>query len=243
MSSSAALSDSGHWIESRRPHTDALILQHVDLVRRIAYHMKRRIPRNIEVDDLIQTGMVGLLEAAQRYKSGNGASFASYATRRIRGAMLDSLRRSDSGSRSLRRSLRGIEGAKLRIERKTGEPAKAPAIAESVGMTLDNYFRAMHDLSQSSQISLDELSPGVESACAELRDDKAGPDEELERKELLRVVAAAIAGLPAFERIILVLYYDQDFLMREIGVRFTVSESRICQIHKRAIERLRAATQ
>jgi RNA polymerase sigma factor FliA len=243
MSSTAAVSNSDAWTKSHRPQADALILQHVDLVRRIAYHMKRRIPRNIEVDDLIQTGMVGLLEAAQRYKSDNGASFASYATRRIRGAMLDSLRRADSGSRSLRRRLRGIEGAKLRIEGKTGEPAKAPAIAESIGMTLENYFRAMHDFSQSTQISLDESSPGAESPCEDVRDGKAGPDEELEHGDLLRAVAEAIAALPFFERIILVLYYDQDFLMREIGVRFTVSESRICQIHKRAIERLRAATQ
>src|ERR1700722_10775839 len=122
---------------------EALILQHVDLVRRIAYHMMRHMPRSIEVNDLIQTGMVGLLEAAQRYECRNGSSFATYATRRIRGAILDSMRRSDWGPRSLRRRLRDTEGAKLGTERKPGARAKAPAIAESVGMTLDTYFRAM----------------------------------------------------------------------------------------------------
>jgi RNA polymerase sigma factor for flagellar operon FliA len=226
------------------PRKDELILQHIDLVRRIAYHMMRRMPNSIEVDDLIQTGMVGLLEAAQRYEIRAGSTFSAYATRRIRGAILDSLRRSDWGPRSLRRRLRDIDDAKLCIEQRTGEAAKARTIAESVGMTLDGYFRAMQYFSQSIHTSLDEPPPfGVGPHYADPSDGKAGPAEEMEQEELRSAIAAAIAALPETERVILLLYYDEEFLMREIGVKFAVSESRICQIHKRMIERLRAATQ
>jgi RNA polymerase sigma factor FliA len=224
--------------------SDALILQHLNLVRRIAHHMMRRMPHSIEVDDLIQAGMLGLLEAAQKYECRAGSTFSAYAVRRIRGAILDSLRRSDWGPRSLRRRLRDIDGAKLRIEQSTGEAAKPRTIAESVGMTLDGYFRAMQYFSQSIHTSLDGAPPySAGQAYPEPTDGKAGPAEELEQEELSRAIAAAIAALPQTERIILLLYYDQAFLMREIGVRFALSESRICQIHKRTIERLRAAMQ
>jgi RNA polymerase sigma factor for flagellar operon FliA len=222
---------------------DTLILEHVDLVRRIAYHMMRRMPHSIEVDDLIQTGMVGLLEAAQRYECRAGSTFPAYATRRIRGAILDSLRRSDWGPRSLRRRLRDIDDAKLCIEQRTGEAATARTIAESAGMTLDGYFRAMQYFSQSIHISLDEPPAGAGQAYVDPADGKAGPVEEMEQDEARCAIAAAIAALPETERVVLLLYYDEEFLMREIGARFAVSESRICQIHKRMIERLRAATQ
>ena len=245
MSMSAAAIESEVW--SGPPtlqRKDALILQHVDLVRRIAYHMMRRMPNSIEVDDLIQTGMVGLLEAAQRYEWRAGSTFSAYATRRIRGAILDSLRRSDWGPRSLRRRLRDIDDAKLCIEQRTGEAAKARTIAESVGMTLDAYFRAMQYFSQSIHMSLDEPPAFADGqAFADPTDGKAGPAEEMEQDEARCAIAAAIAALPETERVILLLYYDEEFLMREIGVRFAVSESRICQIHKRLIARLRAATQ
>jgi RNA polymerase sigma factor FliA len=245
MSMSAAAIESEAWPGPPTLHRkDALILQHVDLVRRIAYHMMRRMPHSIDVEDLIQTGMVGLLEAAQRYECRAGSTFSAYATRRIRGAILDSLRRSDWGPRSLRRRLRDIDDAKLCIEQRTGEAAKARTIAESVGMTLDAYFRAMQYFSQSIHMSLDEPPPvGVGQAFADPTDGKADPAEEMEQEEVRCAIAAAIAALPETERVILLLYYDEEFLMREIGLRFAVSESRICQIHKRMIERLRAATQ
>jgi RNA polymerase sigma factor for flagellar operon FliA len=242
---SAAAIESEAWpAPPTLPRMDALILQHIDLVRRIAYHMMRRMPHSIEVEDLIQTGMVGLLEAAQRYECRAGSTFSAYATRRIRGAILDSLRRSDWGPRSLRRQLRDIDDAKFCIEQRTGETAKARTIAESAGMTLDAYFRAIQYFSQSIHISLDEPpSFGVGQAFADPTDGKAGPAEEMEQEEAQCAIAAAIAALPETERVILLLYYDEEFLMREIGIRFAVSESRICQIHKRMIERLRAATQ
>jgi RNA polymerase sigma factor FliA len=219
-----------------------LALQHVELVRRIATQMVRRIPRSIEVDDLIQTGMVGLLEAVARHDCRNDASFAAFATRRIRGAMIDSLRRCDWGSRELRRRLRDIGDARQRIEGRTGKAAKSQAIADSLGMTLKRYFRALQADSQAVQTSIEMVPPrGTAGDSAEWPDGKLGPPEALEQAEIVRAIAAAIAALPAQERSILLLYYGRELLMRDIGIRFAISESRICQIHKRGIERVRAA--
>jgi RNA polymerase sigma factor FliA len=226
------------------PAPSALVLRHLDLVRQIAAQMARRIPKSVDEDDLIQTGMVGLLEAAQRYECRNTSSFTTYATPRIRGAMLDSLRRCDWGPRSLRRQLRNIDDAKHCIESKTGAAAKAPAIAAYVGMTLDCYFRALQADNQAMQTSVEATAaPGVEGECARCTDGKLGPPEELEHAEIARAIAAAIGTLPEQERAILALYYGRELLMREIGIRFAVSESRICQIHKRGIEHVRAALQ
>jgi RNA polymerase sigma factor for flagellar operon FliA len=222
----------------------AMVLRHTGLVRQIAQHMRRRMPDNIDLDDLIQTGMVGLLEAVQRYEGRKGSSFVTYAMRRIRGAILDAARRSDWSPRSLRRRLRDIEGAKRRLELQTGAAPTAAAIAEAVGITLDQYYRALRDFTASVQLSLDEPLPaeGGRAAWAEPADDHPGPAEAFEREEVLHAMTAAIDALPDHERAILLLYYGEEYLMREIGASLDVSESRICQIHKRTIERLRAAT-
>jgi RNA polymerase sigma factor for flagellar operon FliA len=222
----------------------AMVLQHTDLVRRIAHHMRRRMPGNIDLDDLFQTGMVGLLEAVQRFEGRKGSSFVPYATRRIRGAILDAARRSDWSPRSLRRRLRDIEGAKRRLELKTGNSPTAAAIAEAVGITLNQYYRAMRDFNASIQLSLDEPMPAEgRRGWVEPADDNPGPAEAVEREEVLHAMTGAIDALPEHERAVLLMYYGEECLMREIGATFAVSESRICQIHKRTIERLRAATQ
>jgi RNA polymerase sigma factor for flagellar operon FliA len=223
--------------------TEALVLRHADLVRRIARQMRRRMPGNVELDDVIQSGMVGLLEAAQRYEGRKGSSFVSYAMRRIRGAMLDASRRSDWSPRSLRRRLRDIEAAKRRLELRTGDARSACAVAEAAGITLDQYYRAMRDFSASVQLSLDEPLPADgRRKWLEPADENPGPAEDAEREEVLRRMTTALDALPDHERAILLLYYGEELLMREIGVALAVSESRICQIHKRSINRLRAAT-
>jgi RNA polymerase sigma factor for flagellar operon FliA len=222
----------------------AMVLRHTDLVRRIAEHMRRRMPGSIDLDDLIQTGMVGLLEAVQRYEGRKGSSFVAYAMRRIRGAILDAARRSDWSPRSLRRRLRDIEAARRGLELKTGDAPTAAAVAAAVGITLEQYFRALRDFSASVQLSLDEPLPAEGGrAWVEPADDNPGPAEAAEREEVLHAMTAAIEALPEHEREVLLMYYGEEYLMREIGATFAVSESRICQIHKRTIERLRAATQ
>jgi RNA polymerase sigma factor for flagellar operon FliA len=222
----------------------ALVLRHTDLVRRIAQRMRKSMPDNIDIDDLIQSGMVGLLEAVQRYESRKGSSFVSFAMRRIRGAILDAARRSDWSPRSLRRRLRDIEAARRRLELLTGDSPTAAAIAVAAGITLDQYHRDMRDFSVSVQVSLDEPMPVEEDdrSWAEPADDNPGPAEAVEREEVWHAMTTAIDALPEHEREILLLYYGEEYLMREIGATLDVSESRICQIHKRTIERLRVAT-
>jgi RNA polymerase sigma factor for flagellar operon FliA len=222
----------------RTPAMPALVVEHLDLVRRIAAQMLRRLPSSVEFDDLVQSGTVGLMEAAVRYECRNGSTFATFATQRIRGAMIDSLRRSDWGSRSLRRRLRDIADARQRLESRTGSAAKAPAIAASLGMTLKCYFGALQADNQAAQISTDAL---LGERSVETADGKLGLSETLEQAEMLRAIAAAIDTLTVRDRVILLLYYDREVLMRDIGIQFALSESRICQILKRTIERLRVA--
>jgi RNA polymerase sigma factor for flagellar operon FliA len=224
----------------------ALVLDHDHLVRRMAHLYVRRLPANIELDDLIQAGMVGLLEAAQRYSGSEiapFATFATFATHRIRGAMVDSLRDSDWSPRSLRRRLRDIEGAHRRIELATCGAATPPAIAEALGVPLEIYYRALRDSNLAQVASLDE--PGhadTGGMFPEPVDGSPRPDEALEHEEAIQALVAAIDALPPLERTILRLYYEQDYLMREIGAAVDLSESRVCQLHKRLLERLRIAT-
>jgi RNA polymerase sigma factor for flagellar operon FliA len=224
----------------------ALVLDHDHLVRRIAHHFVRRMPAHIELDDLIQAGQVGLLEAARRYggrETAPVATFATFATHRIRGAIVDSLRDSDWSPRSLHRRVRDIEGAHRRIEFTTCRAATAPAIAEALGIPLDTYHRTLRDSNVARFVSLNE--PHVSDAGGletEPVDGNPRPDEALEAEEALQALLAGIDQLPPLERAILKLYYERDQVMREIGAALALSESRICQIHKRILRRLKVAT-
>jgi RNA polymerase sigma factor FliA len=221
---------------------EALVMRHLHLVSAIAYQMARRMPSRVEVDDLVQDGTVGLLQAAQRYEGRRGSSFSSYASRRIRGAIIDGSRRSDWCSRSLRRRIKAIEAARRRLECETGEAGRASAIAAEVGITLDEYHSTMRDFSAAAQISLD--APEFRADTVQRADPAYGGDsaeEELEREEILRVLLAKIDALPHLERTIFSLYHEQDYLMREIGAILALSESRVSQLHTRTIARLRSA--
>jgi RNA polymerase sigma factor for flagellar operon FliA len=221
---------------------ETLVLRHAKLVKRIAHDFLRRMPPHVDVNDLIQAGMVGLLEAVQRYDGRENASFETFATFRIRGAILDLSRKDDWTPRSLRRRLRDVARAKLQIELKTGAAPKARKIAEALGIPLEAYYRTMQDQDLSIQLRLDEPARlGAEGASSEPVDQRAGPPEELEHQQALLAIMAEIETLPEFERALLHLYYDKEFPMREIGVILSLSESRICQIHKQTMRRLRAA--
>jgi RNA polymerase sigma factor for flagellar operon FliA len=207
----------------------------------MARRIKRRVTSRLEFADLVQSGMVGLLQAGQRHGRPDDDDFVGYATRRIRGAMLDAVRAADWSPRSLRRRERAIEAARSRIERTTGESASAAAIARAIGATLEDYFRVVWDISVTVPASLDDLASRAGRAATEYSDGRAGPAELLETDDLLRALAAAVDALPERERVIFLLYYDEDLMMREIGARLHVSESRICQIHTSIITGLRAA--
>jgi RNA polymerase sigma factor for flagellar operon FliA len=223
---------------SQRPsarETEALVMRHAELVKRIAYHLAGRLPASVEVDDLIQAGMLGLLEAAANYSEGRGASFETYAGIRIRGAMLDGLRKLDWAPRSVHRKARAVAKAIREIESEIGREARDVEVAERMGMKLSEYHRIVED-SAGCQIS----SLTTEEGEITLTDSSADPFRDVVDEDFRAALTEAIAGLPERERLVMSLYYDDELNLKEIGAALRVSESRICQIHGQALVRLQA---
>ncbi len=230
-----------------KPQED-LVTQHAGLVKRIAYHLMNRLPPSVQVEDLIQAGMIGLLEAGANYDSDQGASFETYAGIRIRGAMLDEIRRSDWTPRSVHRKAREVARVMREIENAEGRDARDVEVAEALDMTLEEYHQILADSSGARIFSYDELSEfsevvpgGVEESARKGRNALLdGPVKGLEQAHFKEALGDAIAGLPERERLVIALYYDEELNLREIGQVLGVSESRVCQIHSQAALRLRA---
>jgi RNA polymerase sigma factor FliA len=219
-----------------------LILKHADLVKRIAYHLVSRMPPNVDVDDLIQSGMIGLLDAAKHYSADKGANFETYAGIRIRGAMLDEVRKSDWTPRSVHRNMREMADVVRKIENAKGADATPTDIAEGLGVSIEEYHKLVQDAASCRLFSFEQVSTGDEesSPADHARDDGPGPFDHIEEAGFRGALASAINGLPERERLVLSLYYDEDMNLREIGEVLEVSESRVCQIHGQALVRLRA---
>jgi len=219
-----------------------LVLKHADLVKRIAYHLVSRMPPNVEVDDLIQSGMIGLLDAAKHYSPTKGANFETYAGIRIRGAMLDELRKSDWTPRSVHRNMREMADVVRKIENAQGHDASPAEIAVGLGVSLEEYHKLVQDAASCRFFSFDQMSSNEdESSAAEtIRDERPGPFDHTEDSGFRDALAAAIEVLPDREKLVLSLYYDEEMNLREIGEVLDVSESRVCQIHGQALVRLRA---
>jgi RNA polymerase sigma factor for flagellar operon FliA len=222
------------------PPVDELVIKHGELVKRIAYHVVSRLPAHIEVDDLIQAGMIGLLNAAQNFTPTKGANFETYAGIRIRGAMLDEARRSNWTPRSTFRNAKQVSQAIRQIENRTGRDAKAQDIATALGVGLDEYHRMVESAASSRILSYEQLAGDPERAAMLPDAPEDGPETMLEEDQFREAVAHAIASLPERERLVLSLYYDQELNLREIGQVLEVSESRVCQIHGQAVLRIRA---
>jgi RNA polymerase sigma factor for flagellar operon FliA len=218
---------------------EALVLRHADLVKRIAYHLCGRLPSSVDVDDLIQAGMMGLLEAARQFAPDRGASFETYAGIRIRGAMLDEVRRGNWAPRSVHRRMREIDEAVRLIEHRQGTSASATDVAKALGMTLDDYHRVLSDTLASRMFSFEQVVEEGQESAYPVADAGAGPDSELVDERFRDALAEAIGGMPERERLVLALYYDEELNLKEIGEVLGVSESRVCQIHGLAIVRLR----
>ena len=219
---------------------EVLVAEHASLVKRIAYHLVNRLPPNVQADDLIQAGMIGLLEASRNYDPSQGASFETYAGIRIRGSMLDEIRRSDWTPRSVHRKARMVAEAMRDIENEEGRDARDVEVADVLGMSLRDYHKILQDASGCRIFSLEELQ-SVGELPQERKDGAiSGPFEGMQRDMFKSELYEAIAGLPERERLVIALYYDKELNLREIGHVLGVSESRVCQIHSQATLRLRS---
>ncbi|RRW09463.1 RNA polymerase sigma factor FliA [Stutzerimonas stutzeri] len=219
-----------------------LIDQYAPLVKRIAYHLLARLPASVQVDDLIQAGMIGLLEAAKKYDAGKGASFETYAGIRIRGTMLDEVRKGDWAPRSVHRNSRMVSEAIRAIEAKTGRDAKDHEVAAELKLSLDEYYAILGDTLGSRLFSFDDLLQ--EGERGELQEDASSthpePFRDLEDERFQQALADAIGNLPEREKLVLSLYYDEELNLKEIGQVLGVSESRVSQLHSQCAARLRA---
>ena len=221
-------------LRANRSEADDLVRKHAELVRRIAYHLCARLPPSVEVDDLIQAGMIGLLEAAGQFTAGRGASFETYAGIRIRGAMLDSLRRLDWAPRSVHRRSREVAQAILAIEQETGSEASAADVAGRMGVTLDEYHKIVQDAATCQLSSIEDVE--VDHPADEFVD----PMNSIADSGFRAALAEAIDGLPEREKLVMSLYYQDELNLKEIGLVLGVTESRVSQLHGQAVSRLKA---
>lgn len=222
---------------------DSLIEHHAPLVKRIAVHLLGRLPRGIELDDLVQVGLMGLLDAARQYSPTKGASFETYASIRVRGAMLDEVRSSDWAPRSVYRKQRQLSAAILAVENRNGEHACATDIAEELGVSLDQYFRMLADTTSARMFSLEQANVDSDAPSGRLADQDSDPVSELESEEFRQEMIDSIKLLPEREALVMSLYYEEELNLKEIGQVLGVSESRVCQIHGQALVRLRSRLQ
>lgn len=219
-----------------------LVEQMAPLVKRIAYHFMARLPASVQVDDLIQAGLMGLLDAAKNFDDTQGAQFETYAIQRIRGSILDELRQADWLPRNVRKNLRRIESAINALEQQFGRPPREQELAEVLGVPLDEY---QHMLLESRGYQLLHYEDFQESEDSDFFDvflsqNQVGPLDVLEDQRFRRALVQAISVLPEREKIVMGLYYEQEMNLKEIGEVLGVSESRVCQLHSQAVARLRS---
>jgi len=218
---------------------ERLVAEHSDRVKRIAFHLLTRLPPSVQAEDLVQAGMIGLLEAAGHYDAARGASFETYAGIRIRGAMLDEIRRSDWTPRSVHRKAREAAEVLRRIEQRTGRDARDTEVAKEMGISLAEYQQILAESTTARIFSFDQPEEGtVDHGAAPAASE--GPLEDLQAGDFRLALAEAIAGLPGREAMVMSFYYDEELNLRGIGEILGVSESRVCQIHGQALIRLRA---
>jgi RNA polymerase sigma factor for flagellar operon FliA len=229
------------YVATPNSEKDDLVSKHAALVKRIAYHLMSRLPPSVQADDLIQAGMIGLLEAARNYDASQGASFETYAGIRIRGAMLDEIRRTDWTPRSVHRKARQVAEAVRAIENEHGRDARDVEVAERLGIGLDEYHRILQDATGCRVFSIDDSGINGDDSPQPVADEPLNqPFDNLQSADFKSALAEAISGLPERERLVMAMYYDEELNLREIGEVLGVSESRVCQIHGQALIRLRA---
>ncbi|QEW05475.1 RNA polymerase sigma factor FliA [Nitrincola iocasae] len=220
--------------------SNELLEQYSPLVKRIAQHLLARLPSSVVLDDLVQAGMIGLLEASRKFDPGKGASFETYAGIRIRGSIIDEVRRGDWTPRSVHRNGRRVSEAIRVVELRTGRDASDADVAAELDITVAAYHALLQDSLDSRLFSIDELSHDEDDSVGmQFEGDDPGPDESFQSASFRQALADAIGTLPEREKLVMALYYDEELNLKEIGSVLGVSESRVSQIHTQAALRLR----
>jgi RNA polymerase sigma factor for flagellar operon FliA len=223
---------------------DALLKQYTPLVRRMAHYMIARLPANVEVDDLIQTGMIGLADAITRYESGHGAQFETFATQRIRGSMIDELRETDWLSRTSRKEQKDIERAINKLEQRFGRSPQEQEIADELNIPLSEYQDMLTKARGTQLVYLEDLT-GREDEDDDVLDrhvsnEDANPLNILQNQKMREALVAAIKVLPEREQFIMGMYYEQDMNLKEIAEVLKITEARVSQLHSQSVARLRS---
>jgi RNA polymerase sigma factor for flagellar operon FliA len=222
-----------------------LVERYTGLVKYVAGRMAVGLPQHLEFFDLVSAGMVGLIQAIDHFDQARGVKFETYSIPRIRGAILDELRAQDWFPRSLRRKARRLEEAYAQLETKLGRSVTDEEVARALGVSLSELDRLAGEIAVATIVSLDsevQTQPGTTGGRVidTLVDTRHGqPEEQLAESELREIVAEALSEIPDKDRLVLTLYYYEELTLREIGEVLDVTESRVCQIHAKAVVKLR----
>jgi RNA polymerase sigma factor for flagellar operon FliA len=220
---------------------DDTVRRYAPMVKRMAHHLAARLPASVQIDDLLQAGLIGLMDAAGRFEEEQGVQFETYAAQRVRGAMLDELRSSDWLPRGVRKAQRQIEAATSRLEQRLGRAAQETEIAAEMGMSLDAYQTMLGDAHGAQLVHFNDSDDDrdddfFDRHCA---DEGAQPQEALHDARFRAALVHAIDNLPEREKLLMGLYYEQELNFKEIAAVLGVTESRVCQLHSQAVARLR----
>ncbi len=232
-----------YTMTGKTTNKDTLLDQHTVLVKKLAYQLKSKLPSSVELDDLIQAGMMGLLDAANKYEDSHGAQFETYAAQRIRGAMLDELRSADWLPRSIRKNMREVEAAISQLEQKLGRQPSESEVAKALSLSLEGYYEKLSHCSGHQLVYYEDFqeneNQGEHFLDRFVKDDD-NPMQALLESDFKDALVNAIESLPEREKILMGLYYEQELNLKEIGAIMNVSESRVCQLHTQAVSRLRS---
>jgi RNA polymerase sigma factor FliA len=223
-----------------RIQQDDFATRYAPLVKRIAHHLLARLPASVLLEDLLQAGMLGLIEAHGKFDATKGASFETFAGIRIRGSMIDEIRRGDWVPRSVHKNARSIAAAIKGIEQDTGRDARDTEVAEKLGVEVEDYRQMLMDVSNGHMMDFDGLGVTEDYFSQGLSESSMTPLERIQKEDFRNSLADAITSLPEREKLVLALYYDEELNLKEIGEVLGVSESRISQINSQAMLRLQS---
>jgi RNA polymerase sigma factor for flagellar operon FliA len=232
-----------HQVRDGDVHAREKVVQtYAHLVKITVSKLVPTLPPNLDQEDLIGAGYMGLIRAVDQFDPERGVKFETYAISLIRGAILDALRKEDWVPRSTRDKARNLQNLYAQLERRLGHPATDEEMAQALGLDIDEFHTLLFETSRTSLVSLDDLLTNSDSEetslCESMRGDSPDPQVELERKEMWRALSFSLDSLPERERIVVYLYYFEALTLKEIGRELQISESRVHQLHGQAVRRL-----